>query len=544
MLKRILCGLLCLLLPCAALAEETTTAKALVETPMRSIHRASVHDPSIVKDPATGTYYVFGSHCTAAYSSDLVSWKRISGGYTPVNKHKVYGKLTETFAGSFLWAGYDDGDCAGGGYAVWAPDVHWDARYQWEDGTEGAWLLYYSASSTWRRSCIGVLAAREIAGPYTYVDTIVYSGFTLTGDTDGTSTRDTTWSNDYLNLARLVELGSANGGIDEVADRWFKNNGKEYNSNEAPNCIDPCIIDDTEGRMWMVYGSWSGGLFLLELDPATGLAIYPGVDGTDEVSGNFVDRYFGVHIAGGNHQSGEGPYIIYDAEAGYYFLYETYGGLNAEGGYNMRLFRSKDITGPYVDVTGREATKNKRDNDRTGLKLIGNYQFTGERGYRAAGHNSALIDDDGQRYLVYHQRFDKSGESYEVRVRQQFLNEDDWPVNAVYENRNETIARYDAAEVVGSYELIDHGTQTSGLMLENGAAQLLADGTVTGSVTGTWEKKDSGRGYDYLTITAESGTVYKGFFYRQLDESLQSVMTFSCIGSNDTCLWGRMVTEE
>ena len=86
-----------------------------------------------------------------------------------------------------------------------------------------------------------------------------------------------------------------------------------WNHLYAPNAIDPNLFFDASGeKLYMSYGSWSGGLFLLELDPATGEAIYPGVDSTDEISGNFVDRYFGVHLAGGNHQSGEAPYIQYD----------------------------------------------------------------------------------------------------------------------------------------------------------------------------------------------------------------------------------------
>ncbi len=30
--------------------------------------------------------------------------------------------------------------------------------------------------------------------------------------------------------------------------------------------------------MWMVYGSWSGGIFLLEIDEKTGLVIHPKED--------------------------------------------------------------------------------------------------------------------------------------------------------------------------------------------------------------------------------------------------------------------------
>ena len=374
---------------------------------MRSIRRVSVHDPSIVQDPENGLYYVFGSHLAAASSEDLVNWKQLSRDYANTKSNRIYGNVKENLAESFLWAGYDDGDCKGG-YAVWAPDVHWDAAYQWEDGTSGAYLLYYSASSTWRRSCIGLAVSRDITGPYTYVATLLYSGITDTGRTDGNSTRDTGWYNDYLNFNSLLALGSENGGIDEINSKWFKTSGNEYNTSYAPNCIDPCAIDANDGTLWLVYGSWSGGLFMLQVDPATGLVLYPGTDGTDEVSGNWIDRYYGIHIAGGNHQSGEGPYILWDEEAGYYFLYETYGSLTADGGYNMRLFRSENITGPYVDAAGRYASKNGISSERYGIKLMGNYQFSGQRGYKSAGHNSAMIDAvTGARYLICHQRFNE-----------------------------------------------------------------------------------------------------------------------------------------
>ena len=55
---------------------------------------------------------------------------------------------------------------------------------------------------------------------------------------------------------------------------------------------------------------------------------------------------------------------------------------------------------------------------------------------------------------------------HEVRVHQQFLNEDQWPTTAVYEYRGEQPENYETSEVVGSYEFIDHGTKTSGDMLD------------------------------------------------------------------------------
>ena len=498
------------------------------------ISRVSAHDPSIVKDMDTGTYYVFGSHLATAKSDDLVNWTQITTDYKKTKDHPIYGNLAETLAASFACAGHNVEDSLGG-FAVCAPDVHWFDEYEWEDGSKGAYLLYYSASSTWRRSCIGFAASKTIDGPYAYVDTLIYSGITADGTIDGAGNRNTKWDNDYLNFNELLEKGSANGGIDEINEKWFR--GSEYNTDYAPNAIDPTIIRGADGHMYMVYGSWSGGLFILETDPRTGRVLYPGKDSVEEISGNYIDRYYGCHIAGANHESGEGPYILYDEEAGYYYLYETYGALQRKGGYNMRLFRSKNIYGPYVDAAGGNAADNGVDNFKYGIKLIGNYAFTDQRGYRAAGHNSALIDGDGNRYLVYHQRFDEATEYHEVRVHQQFLNEDQWPVTAVYENRNETIANVTEEQAAGSYELINHSTGNETHMLKTQSVTLQPDGTVSGDLTGSWKKTDSQKGYDYVTIEA-GDLVYKGIFFEQTDDSNEKVMTFSAIGNDNTCIWG------
>ncbi|MDE7312075.1 MAG: family 43 glycosylhydrolase [Eubacterium sp.] len=534
--------------PQAVWAEKTVAT----ETKTESIKRVTVHDPSIVKDRETGTYYVFGSHMATAKSDDLVNWTQISTDYQfpkAGQADPVYGNVVENFAESFRWAGYADGDCKDNKdtaeLAVWAPDVFWDEAYEWADGSKGAYLMYYTASSTWKRSCIGVAVAKTIEGPYAHLDTLVYSGMTSKEGTDGNSERDTKWDNDYLNFKELIEKGANGGGIDAVSDDWFKADGS-YNTAVAPNCIDPAIVTSADGKIYMSYGSWSGGLFMLEIDPKTGLAIYPGVDGTDAASGNRVDRYYGIHIAGGNPTgdniaSGEAPYITYDEKAGYYYLYETYGGLTRTGGYNMRLFRSKNVTGPYVDAAGNEAQNSSKDTYKYGVKLIGNYAFYNQRGYCAAGHNSALIDTDGAHYLVSHQRFDEGTEFHEVRIRQQIMNEDGWPVTAVYENRNEAIANYKDDQVVGTYEFINHGDgEKDGSMIENEIVILNADGTVSGDEKGTWKKTDSGSGYDYVTITLGSA-VYKGVFFEQTTDLNEKAMTFTAIGNNNQSIWGSML---
>jgi len=503
-----------------------------------SVRRVSVHDPSIVKD--NGLYYVFGSHVGVAKSTDMKNWDLLSSDYQNPSNNPVYGNLQSTFKESFKWAGFNEGDNAGGHYGIWAPDVIYNEEYVWSDGSKGAYMLYYSTSSTWRRSCIGFLVSKRIDGGYKFGKNLLYSGFTNTGRVtyDGASTIDTTYSKSYLNIKTLMNSGI----IDKNLKTWkvFNKDGT-WNNNYAPNCIDPTIFTDPSGKnYYMVYGSWSGGIFILEINRKTGEVIYPGKDGVDSSSGNYIDRYFGVHIAGGNHESGEGPYIKYDKNSGYYWLYETYGGLMHDGGYNMRLFRSKHLFGPYMDPAGNQAQNSGVNCYKFGIKIIGNYQFANQPAYRAAGHNSFMITDDGKYYLFFHQRFSDRGEYHEVRVRQQFLNEDKWLVTAVYEYKSEKISVYEESEVIGDYELVNHGNaEKDGNMIRTQRIKLQSGGVVSGDMTGTWTMT-KGDKYCYVLFKL-GGVSYRGVFFRQTNDNGEKKMTFTAIGKNNLNLWGSSV---
>ena len=497
--------------------------------------RVSVHDPSIIRN--NGKYYIFGSHIGAAVTDDLINWSSISTDYQNPNGNSIYGNLQTTFKESFKWAGYNDADCAGGKYAIWAPDVIYNADYLWADGSKGAYMLYFSVSSTWRRSAIGFLVSKRVNTGYQYGGTFIYSGFTNTGKVnyDGNSKIDTTWSKSYLNLKTLVN----NGQIDSNFKTWkaFNSDGS-WNQNYAPNAIDPTVFYNAGGnQLFLVYGSWSGGIFILELYKATGFPKYPGKDGVESKSGNYIDRYFGTHIAGGNHMSGEGPYIKYDPKTGFYFLFLNYGGFLSTGGYNMRMFRSKTLYGPYLDPAGNKAQDSGKNVYKFGAKLIGNYQFKNQPAYLSAGHNSFLIDPTGRYFLIYHQRFTGTGEYHEVRVREMFLNQDNWLVPNVYEYKGETISKYSQSDVVGSYEYINHGnTENSGDMLKTQKVTLNSNGSISGDVTGSWTMTN-GDSYTFVTFNI-GGVNYRGYFYKQKDDNGKSKMTFSAIGKNNLAIWG------
>ena len=89
------------------------------------------------------------------------------------------------------------------------------------------------------------------------------------------------------------------------------------------------------------------------------------------------------------------------------------------------------LFGPYMDPAGNQAQNIGVNCYKFCVKIIGYYQFSNQPVNMAARHNSFMITDNGKYYLFFHQRFNNRGEYHEVRVRQQFLNEDNWLVTAV-----------------------------------------------------------------------------------------------------------------
>nr|WP_257009856.1 glycoside hydrolase family 43 protein [Evansella halocellulosilytica] len=506
---------------------------------------ASVHDPSIIK--SDGMYYVYGSHIAGAKSEDLINWSNFTNGYTTPG-NDVYGDLSENLSESFEWAGEDDADSLGG-YAVWAPEIFWNEHYVNDDGTTGAYMMYYSVSSTYIRSAIGYAVSQDIEGPFEYVDTVMYSGFYDHEAYDNNSTVNKHFEN--TNIPSLIEEGV----FEEPNPDWFTEEGG-YNYRLFTNSIDANLFFDEDGSLWMTYGSWAGGIFILEVDPATGQLIYPGEDGTTE-DGRMVDRYFGTKIAGGYGHSVEGPYVQYDQEMGYYFLYVTYGGLASDGGYQMRVFRSEDPEGPYEDVAGEPAYFPEDLDDGTvrnkvgdyshevyGNKLMGNFLFdrqlgdpgTGNGyGYVSPGHNSVYTDPDtGERFLVFHTRFPERGELHEVRVHQMFMTDSEWPVVAPYRYTGETLEKINRQDVIGEYKFINHGKDITSSITSSKFITLNKNNTISGSVDGTWRSK----GHNRAELTID-GTTYEGVFLRQYDPaSERNVMTFTAMSNDGVAVWG------
>ena len=447
---------------------------------------AVVHDPSVVR--AGATYYVFGSHMASASSTDLMNWTQISTSAAAPNPLIRNGTPRIEFAETLAYAQTD---------TFWAPDA---IRLG-----DGKYYYYYCACrGDSPLSALGMAVAEAANGPYANVGILLKSGKADSNPAAGT-----------------------------------------YNVNIHPNVVDPSVFFDQTGKLWMVYGSFSGGIFILALDSTPG---------SPTIGRPLPNQAYGKKLIGGNSSRIEGGYIIYSPETDYYYLLMTFGGLDAAGGYNVRVGRSSHPDGPFFDAAGNDLTNVKGNfafDDATiapyGVKLMGNWQFlhasgdagTQSRGYLSPGGVSVYRDPVEKKYLmVFHTRFVGRGEQHEVRVHQLFINDQGWLVAAPHRYAHETIATTDVGQILGDFKLINHGKAISAAVNTSTIITLQADHAIVGAATGAWQLS----GDHFVTLTLD-GTDYHGVFVRQWDDDNQAwTIAFSALSDGGVSVWGSKLT--
>ena len=360
--------------------------------------RVAIHDPAIVED--RGTYYIFGTHRRCARSTDLVHWERFENNLSR-DPESALGGIWEA------WPKQPENPDLNGN--TWAPDVIWNP-------VMGKWCMYLSVNGHDFRSVIVLLTADRLDGDWTYVGPVVYSGF------DASNV-------DRTDVPRVLGEQAAH----DLPDRYLSLKDTRINA------IDAAPILCEHGEMWMSVGSWFGGIWMFRLDPTTGLrdytAAYPFVK-------DACDPYYGVKAAGGYWNSGEGSYFV--RKNGWWYLFLSYGWLGTTGGYQIRIFRSKHLLGPYVDQNGNPAICAGEIPDNltkdTGVRLTSSVLWSGGPDRIGSvevsqGHNSVLHRrSDGRLFLTYHTRFiEREGEDYETHIRELLPTEDGWLVAAPYE---------------------------------------------------------------------------------------------------------------
>ena len=322
----------------------------------------------------------------------------------------------------------------------------------------------------------------------------------------------------------------------------LKSGEEGYDATRYPNAIDPCVFFDASGeRLYMVYGSYSGGIFLLELDPKTGLIL----DGQEP---------YGIHLLGGNHSRIEAPYMVYNEATGYYYLFLSFGGLEASDGYNMRVCRSKDVAGPYEDAAGNSMLDckcapgnfwNDEDIAPYGTKLMGGHLFVpleGENSDRenaipSPGHNSVYHDPETDRWFVIHHTRFAANNRYIVQVRELFFNDAGWPMIAP--------TRYvpdaeDQAEVrlAGKFKLLRHERDINLTEHLSVAVEFGADGGIAGEASGSFESGEDGK----IVLTVD-GVNYSGHCYVGYDETQDEFVTcVTALSDEGEALWAMRAT--
>jgi len=161
--------------------------------------------------------------------------------------------------------------------------------------------------------------------------------------------------------------------------RWV-DQGKVIQSTPSDNwnAIDPNLVLDADGQPWLAFGSFWGGLKLVKIDPATGkpdrgaqiYSIAQRPEAPDAIEASFI-----IH------------------RKGYYYLFASFDFCcrGSDSTYNIRVGRSKAITGPYVDERGVPLM------DGGGTPIA----ESGPR-WRGPGGESVFHENDDSWWLIYH----------------------------------------------------------------------------------------------------------------------------------------------
>jgi arabinan endo-1,5-alpha-L-arabinosidase len=102
------------------------------------------------------------------------------------------------------------------------------------------------------------------------------------------------------------------------------------------NAIDPSVFHDRDGSLWLTFGSYWSGIKLVQLDPRTGKRMAS------------ASKLYSLAY----NESIEASCLCRHDD--YYYLFVNWGSCcrGPESTYNIRVGRSKSVTGPYLDKAG------------------------------------------------------------------------------------------------------------------------------------------------------------------------------------------------
>lgn len=452
------------------------------------------HDPSILE--WEGTYYAYSTDTFGApngyqirTSTDLLHWEYAGSAFEMEGTNGRYKQGKGDLQPAYDWCvtsqsevGYGICTRRDGTMSFWAPDVM--------RGPDGKFWLYFCLTGYFggSKSCIGLAKSDSPTGKFKF-DSLL--------------------------------LCSPAG--------W-----------RTPNCIDPQLLEAEGGKLYLVYGSYGLGLYLIELDPATGRR-KDGRAYTDWIKKRCTfEEFYGTHIASGSVEGGviryhEGVDVLEDGKwtkKNYYYLMCSYGSLSSD--YCMRCGRSETPEGPYLDVNGNPLVCST--DLGTGNKMLGSFRWSENApDFYCPGHNDMFVSSKGVKLVAYHcrtnwfieQGMSRSNNFHYLYLGQYDFNSDGWPVMSgnryageeIQEVTEETLLNITA----GKFDLIlfTQGTST----VKPKRVVLRAGGAING-IEGSWRMYGS----HYIAFDL-GGEEYLGVVMPAwIEDQNAAGLTITCMG--------------
>ena len=180
------------------------------------------------------------------------------------------------------------------------------------------------------------------------------------------------------------------------------------------NAIDPCIFLDGTGKPWLSFGSYFSGIKLIAIDPATGKSAVGDATVYDIATRPHTPP-----------NAIEASCVYY--HAGYYTLFVAWDGCCAgpKSTYNIRMGRSRSVTGPYLDKAGKD------------MREGGGTLFLGSVGDNGSGRpiddevgpgHVGILEDTNGPYVSYHEEWarDRGGKTT-LNLSKLAWDTDGWP---------------------------------------------------------------------------------------------------------------------
>ena len=296
------------------------------------------------------------------------------------------------------------------------------------------------------------------------------------------------------------------------------------------NAIDPNLVYDKSGRLWMTYGSFWDGIYIIEINSDTGKP---------------KDEGFGKRIAGRNKSvSGaiEGPYIVYNEDFDKYYLFVSYDSLSKD--YNVRVGRSDSIDGPYIDSNGIELTDISAVPFEVGNKILGGYKFGDSPGWIAPGHNSVL-NDNGNYYIIHHARGDESKDWFYMHVRKILWSDNGWPMVSPERYAGEEEQELPADVVLGKWDTIIL-QRYDNEQINSNEITILKDGKLKDMEEGSWELNEDNT--LILNLVDEEKSKSYSFNCKVTAswdwENNKDTIVFTGIDENGIGIWGKSILDK